>query len=342
MKSKTIVFTEAYKAELIETKEREMREDDVVVKMVVSSISSGTERANFVGDPNVSIYDDSKIVNFPKTVGYSSAGIVEKIGKNVTDLKIGDRVAMSGSKHTQYMVLHKNSVHKIESDNISMNEAALWYIACFPAAAIRKCHLEFGESAIVMGMGILGLIAVKLLSAAGAAPIVAVDPDPSKRELALKIGADYAFDPFDENFADEVKKVTNGGVNVAIEVTGSGKALDQVLDCMKKFGRVALLGCTRNKDFTIDYYRKVHGPGISLIGAHTCARPMNESFSGLWCTRDEMKGIQMLSKYGRLNLSELVEEIHSPEEAQEVFMRLATEKTFPVAQFDWSVLSEEN
>ena len=64
MKSKTIVFTEAYKAEFIETQEREMREDDVVVKMVVSSISSGTERANFVGDPNVSIYDDSKIVNF--------------------------------------------------------------------------------------------------------------------------------------------------------------------------------------------------------------------------------------------------------------------------------------
>ncbi len=342
MKSKTIVFTQAYKAELLETQEREMGEDDVLVRMVISSISSGTERANFIGDPNVSIYDNNTVAKFPRTVGYSSAGIVEKVGENVNSVKIGDRVAMTGSKHTQFMVIHKDNVHKIESDNISFSEAALWYIACFPAAAVRKCRLEFGESAIVMGMGVLGMIAVKILSAAGAAPVIAVDPDPSKREKALEIGADFAFDPFDPDFVKNVKAATGGGVNVAIEVTGNGKALDQVLDCMKRFGRVALLGCTRNSDFTIDYYRKVHGPGISLIGAHTMARPSKESFAGWWCTKDEVKGLQNLCCYGRLNLSELVEETHSPEKAQEIFTRLATEKTFPVVQFDWSDLSEKN
>ena len=133
MKSRTIVFTEPHKAELIEKDIRELREDDVLVRMVVSSISSGTERANFVGDPNVSIYKEPTETVFPRIVGYSSAGIVEKAGNNVTDIKPGDRVAMTGSVHTEYMVINKKNVHKIESENISFNEAALWYIACFPA-----------------------------------------------------------------------------------------------------------------------------------------------------------------------------------------------------------------
>lgn len=232
MKSRTIIFTEPYKAELLEQEIGELGPDDVLVKIMVSSISSGTERANFIGDPNVSIYGNE--VSFPRIVGYSSSGVVIQTGENVRDFKIGDRVvAIVGSKHAEYIAVHKEKLHKIESDDISFNEAALWYISCFPAAAIRKCRLEFGESAIVMGMGVLGQIGVKLLSAAGATPIIAVDPDPLKRKKALEIGADYAFDPFEEDFVEKVKEVSDGGANVAIEVTGNGKALDQVLDCMK-------------------------------------------------------------------------------------------------------------
>ena len=117
-----------------------------------------------------------------------------------------------------------------------------------------------------------------------------------------------------------------------------GGALDGVLDVMAKFGRVALLGCTRHSDFQIDYYKKVHGPGISLIGAHTLARPTSESSHGMWTTRDDVLAIQRLVRLGRLNFASLVEEIHSPEEATEVYTRLATEKAFPVVQFDWTKL----
>ena len=104
---------------------------------------------------------------------------------------------------------------------------------------------------------------------------------------------------------------------------------------MAKFGRVALLGCTRNSDFTIDYYKKVHGPGISLIGAHTGARPKEESSSGLWTTHDDVMAVQKLVHLNRLCLEELVEETYSPTDAPEVFRRLAEEKAFPITQFDW-------
>ena len=250
-------------------------------------------------------------------------------------MKPGDRVAMSWSKHQEYVCLAESRVYKIEDDNVSFEEAALWHIGTFPIAAIRKCRLELGESAIVMGQGILGQFAVVYLKAAGACPIIAVDPVPEKREMALKIGADYALDPYAPDFAETVKKITGGGAAVAIEVTGIGKGLDQVLDCMKQFGRVALLGCTRNSDFTINYYNKVHGPGITLIGAHTYARPKVESHGGWWTEVDDIKAQMVLNAHGRVCLSPLVEETFSPDEAPEVYKRLAENKSFPIAQFDW-------
>lgn len=335
MKTKDIVFTAPKIAELQEQDVTDIGANDVLVKLAISSISTGTERANLVGEVNISVASNATVAHFPRTCGYSSAGVVEAVGENVTTIAVGDRVALSWSKHTQYCVVPECNVHKILSEDISFEEAALWHISTFPMAAIRKCRLEIGESAIVMGMGILGIMAVKMLKVAGAAPIIAVDPVAEKRALALKYGADYAFDPFENGFAQKVKDVTDGGANVAIEVTGNGGALDGVLDCMAKFGRVALLGCTRNSDFTIDYYKKVHGPGISLIGAHTGARPTVESAAGYWTQHDDVMAVQKLVHLNRLNLAELVEETYSPVDAPEVFRRLAEEKAFPITQFDW-------
>ena len=108
-----------------------------------------------------------------------------------------------------------------------------------------------------------------------------------------------------------------------------------VLDCMARFGRVALLGCTRSSDFSIDYYRKVHGPGITLIGAHTNARPLQDSRDGWWSERDDAQAILGLLSGKRLDFKCLIEETHSPAQAPEVFTRLANEPAFPIVQFDW-------
>ncbi|MBE6959923.1 MAG: zinc-binding alcohol dehydrogenase [Ruminococcaceae bacterium] len=335
---KSIVFTRVNTAELIEEAfDMHPAPGKVIVQTAFSTVSSGTERANLTGDPNVSPSKVQKEVVFPRRSGYSTSGIVLSVGEGVTAVMPGDRVAMLHTTHSQYLEVEEKNLCKLD-DGITFQEAAIWHIATFPLAAIRKCRLEIGESAIVMGMGILGMMAVKLLRAAGAAPVIAVDPVPQKREEALLLGADYALDPFEPEFAQKVKTITGGGVNVAIEVTGNGKALDTVLDCMAKFGRVALLGCTRNSDFTIDYYRKVHAPGITMIGAHTNARPQMESYPGMWTTMDDMKALQKLVLAGRLDFTSMVAEVHAPKNAPEVYHRLATEKTFPLVQFDWSKL----
>lgn len=337
IKSKNIVFVKENVAELIEENVKELQKNDVLVKLYFSSISSGTERANLTGSKTVSwARSEDKVAVFPRRGGYSSSGVVEAVGENVTSVKVGDRVALSWSTHNQYIVISENLVLPI--DDIPFDQAALFHIATFPLAAIRKCRLEIGESAIVMGMGILGIVALQLLRVAGATPIIAVDPDPKKREKALQCGADYAFDPYSPDFAKKVKSITNGGAKVGIEVTGIGAGLDGILDCMARFGRVSLLGCTRNSDFTIDYYRKVHGPGISLIGAHTQARPECESHGGWWTQRDDLLALKQLTKSGRINLSLIIDEVHSPKDANKVYTRLAFDKTFPLVQFDWGKL----
>lgn len=338
MKSKNIVFTEPCIAKLIEEDVRAPKGNEVQVKLAVSTISSGTERANLVGSKTVAWNcPESKEAEFPRRSGYSSAGVITQVGDQVTRFKVGDRVALWWSTHSQYITISEKNICHI--DDLSFEDAALLHIATFPTAAIRKCRLEFGESAIVMGMGILGILALQLLRAAGAVPIIAVDPDPAKREKALRFGADFALDPYAPNFAQEAKTLTNGGAKVGIEVTGVGAGLDGILDCMALKGRVALLGCTRDSNFTIDYYRKVHGPGITLIGAHTNARPAAESSNGWWTQEDDMFALKKLSRLGRIKLSAIMDETHSPQEATEIYARLANEKVFPLVQFDWRKLT---
>lgn len=350
---KSILFTAKNKAELVEEPLPTAGAGEVVVRLVRSCISSGTERANVIGVPDgaTGIFGDEKDmrVTFPRRGGYSSSGVVESVGEGVEDLRPGDRVAASWSWHKQYMNLPANQVYRIP-DNVSFADAAFSHIATFPSAAIRKCRLEFGEPAIVMGQGVLGQLAVKLLKAAGAAPVIAADPVPEKRAEAMELGADFAFDPLAADFAAQVKAVTpsdrrthmgrksDAGAKVAIEVTGQGAALDTVLDAVAPFARVALLGCTRSSDFTINYYRKVHAQGVSLIGAHTMARPDAESSNGWWTTRDDAQTFLKLLSLGRISLDGFVAEVHSPVDCGAVYERLAAGGAFPVVQFDWTEL----
>jgi 2-desacetyl-2-hydroxyethyl bacteriochlorophyllide A dehydrogenase len=334
---KQIVFTKPNTAEYLDRNIPEVGPNMVAVKTFISSISCGTERALCSGEPNVSIVvaEGAPIV-FPRTSGYSSAGIVTEVGSAVKDLKVGDRVAMAWSCHAEINVMPRSNVYKID-DKVSFTTAALCHIGTFPLAAIRKTKLEIGESMMIMGLGVLGLWGVQLAKAAGAVPVIAVDPIKERREKALDLGADYALDPTEPDFVKTVKSLTNGGVKTVVEVTGLGIGMDQSLDCMARFGRIALLGCTRNKEFHIDYYRKVHGPGITIVGAHTDARARQESSDGWFTAKDDMESLFKLIALGRIHPEKMIDQVFSPENCTEIYDRLINDRNFPpVAQFIWT------
>lgn len=348
---KSILFTKPNTAELVESAMPEPGPGQIRVKLVCDTVSSGTERANLIGVPDggIGILGDgtSTKVTWPRLCGYSNSGVVDKLGEGVVEYKVGDRVAMSWAKHSEYVCVPVDKAYPIP-ENVSFAEAALTHISTFPMAAVRKCRLEIGESAMVMGQGVLGQLAVKILKAAGATPVVAVDPVAEKREFALKLGADYALDPMSSDFASRAKElcyeegrkvcglVNGSGPKVGIEVTGVGAGLDGLLDAIAPYGRIAILGCTRDSNFTIDYYHKVHGRGVTLIGAHTMCRTVNESAPGWWTLRDDALAFLRLVSLKRIDLAGFVSETHAPEECGEVYSRLAAGGSFPVVQFKWS------
>ena len=339
---KQIVFTKPNTAEFLEMGDIDLNslaENQVVVKTHISTVSSGTERANITGSDNIG--PGEKKATFPRSLGYNSTGVVIAVGSAVKKVAVGDRVVVYWSQHKNYNVVHENNVVKIENESISMEEAAVSFIATFPLAALRKLKIEIGESILIMGLGLLGQIGVKLARLCGAFPIIACDPIKERRAEALKNGADYAFDPFDGDFVKRVKAITGGGVKTAIEVTGVAAALDETLDCMAMFGRVALLGCTRKSDFPIDFYQKVHCPGITLIGAHTNARAAYESSHGNYTHPDDIKVVLNLCANRALSLTDVIKETHNPESCADVYNRLVYDKNFPISvQFDWRLSNE--
>ena len=337
MKNTAIVFTAPKVAEVLATPVREPGPGEVRFRTVRSCISSGTERANLVGDPTVSTTAGDGAAVFPRHLGYSASGVVEAVGEGVSSVKPGDRVSAGGTRHEAFNVVPERNVFALPG-NVSFEAGAWTYIATFPMAALRKCRFEFGESVLVMGFGVLGQFAALLARAAGATPVVVADPAPAKRERALALGADFAFDPAAPDFAQRVKDATGGGARVVVEVTGVDRALDSALDATARFGRVALLGCTRHSSFAIDYYRKVHGPGITLVGAHTMARPAHDSSPGWWTGRDDALAYLRLLALGRFSLDGFTEEVHPVADAPAVYARLAAGGPFPNVQFDWGAL----
>lgn len=339
-----IVFTRPCVAEYLfdgEFDNEMLGERQVVVKTAVSTVSPGTERANLIGEDSVNILGAKS--PFPRYLGYSSSGTVVAIGEKVTSLKVGDSVSVFDGYHASYNVVDERNAVKLPL-GVSFFHGALGFIMSFPLAAIRKTELEVGEPMLVMGLGLLGQLAVRLARVSGAVPVISADPIASRRALAQKGGADTSLDPKSQDFTEKVKNLTCGGARTCVEVTGLGQGLNQALDCMAKFGRIALLGCTRNSDFNVDYYKKVHGPGIKLIGAHTAARPSLESAPHYWSVRDDIEAALKLISHGRIKVDDLIAEVHSPTECSGVYDRLINDKDFPVCvQFDWSkVKNEEN
>lgn len=330
MTTKKISFTAVHKAELVEYELSEINESEVLIEMEYTAVSGGTERACIMGMNNTP-------QTYPMSLGYCGVGRVIKIGAAVTSITVGDRVLVYHGIHSKYNIRPETSVTKVTNEEISSLDAALVIIASMGLGGVRKLEIELGESAMVMGLGLLGIFAVQFCRLSGAYPVIAADLNPARRELALKLGADYAFDPSSPDFVEQVKAVTDGkGVRATVEVTGVSAAMKQALDCASRMGRIALLGCTRVSDCAVDYYQQVHRPGVKLIGAHNFVRPKFESYPHHWTHHDDCRAILDLIAAGRIQVSPIISRVESPKNATEIYNQLCDDPEFPIGTvFDW-------
>lgn len=337
MQGYRVWYPEKGRAVLQEYKVREPGADEVMVQVQYTLISAGTEKADILGLPNTSM-------KFPGGGGYSSVGTIIKKGANVKEFLEGDRVFAAYGGHASYNVVNKSRLTKIP-DSVPLTDAVFLKVISYPLLALRHARAELGESIAVVGLGMLGQFAVQIAKQL-AVPLIAVGNREVRRQKALDFGADYAFDPNEENLAEKIISIceqTNGirGANVVIDTSGSIDALISALKYTSKNGRVMLNGCNRITDKPIDLYQDIHKKGICLIGAHEQSRYPFNSAPGNWTAKRDYITIMRFLEKGRINARDMINEMVSPNDATAVYERLIFDRNFPLGViFDWSEFHE--
>ena len=281
---------------------------------------------------------------FPTIPGHEFAGTVERVGAGVSHLEPGDKVAVAplmpcgacddcargnyslcedynflGSRtdgaFAQYLKAPVQNVLKVP-DNVSLEVAATIEPAAIILHGIHKVDLSLGDAVVVVGCGALGYFALQFAKLSGAQPLIAVDVDEDKLELAREVGADVCINPAKTDALVAIKEATKGrGVALALEAAGNDAGRDlSILACTKQ-GKVVLYG-TAYGDVTFSKaaFDKVVREEVEVIGSwnsYSVPFPGKEWFD-----------IMGLLEAGRLDVEPLITHRASLDEAPEIFRKL--------------------
>ena len=192
----------------------------------------------------------------PLPLGYCNVGRVIAVGRGVTEFQVGDRVASNGN-HAEVVCVPQNLVAKVP-DSVSDDEAAFTVIGSIALQGIRNLNPQLGETIVVVGLGLIGLVAAQLLKANGC-NVIGTDFDQQKVDMANGFGV-TAINP--GKGVDPVKFVedtTNGIGADGVLITASAKT-DEVIHqaCLmcRKRGRIVLVGVIGLNMRRDDFYKK--------------------------------------------------------------------------------------
>ncbi len=276
---------------------RDPQPGEVVIRTHASLISPGTERAFYLALPNTN-------ASYPLYPGYSATGEVIAVGDGVAALKPGDRVAAAGP-HASHIVMPEAACVPVP-ENIPDAEATFFNLIAIAMQGVRKARIELGEAVAVVGLGPIGACAMQLARLSGALPVIAVDLDDTRLELARVLGADAVLHS-DEHAVDRVRERTHGsGASVVIEATGAASAILASFQMAAVRGRVILLGSARGETDHVNFYRDVHRKGLAVIGAHEITRPRHDSLPGWWTQHDEHVTALKLLSMQRMTVKPLI------------------------------------
>jgi threonine 3-dehydrogenase len=273
-------------------------------------------------------------LNPPLTIGHEFVGVVSEIGSAVRSVGIGDRVSAEGHiscgicllcRTGQAFICEHVKIIGVDRDGcfadfIAMPEQNVWrldpavpdtWAAIFdPLGNAVHSVMAAGvstKSVVIMGVGSIGLMAIPVARAAGAAKVFAIDINPAKLELAKRLGADYAFDARTEGLEKRVLEETNGdGADVLLEMSGSGAAINQGLRMVRNGGRAALLGLPSD-DVSLNLAESIIFKGLTVLGIN--GRKMFET----WYQT------QALVVAGRVDLAPIITHVIPIERFQECF-----------------------
>ena len=180
------------------------------------------------------------------SLGYSLAGRVVAAADDVTDLKAGDLVACSGSQcafHAQRVVVPRNLTVRAP-EGVPADKAAYVTLGAIAVEALRRSGRSFGETVVVFGCGVLGVLITMLANASGMS-VVGVDPQHDRRQVVRDAGAVLVVDPASGDLADQVRAHTDGfGADAALiaVTTDRAEVLTAAVETLRPGGVVVGIG----------------------------------------------------------------------------------------------------
>ena len=232
----------------------------------------------------------------PITLGHEVAGVIEKVGAQVADRKVGDRICLHyniscgncyqcSTGNDQFCSKVKMIGHHVDGgyaeyivvpgrnavplpDEISFEAGATLMCASATSLhALYKARLKAGETVAIFGVGGLGLSAIQLAKALGAVEVFAVDIKGDKLELASEYGA-IPIDSSRVDAVEEIRKLTKGkGVNVGVEMIGLPKTMKQTVESLGVMGRAVIVGISQ-MPLEINSYQTLIGYEAEIIGSN--------------------------------------------------------------------------
>jgi predicted dehydrogenase/NADPH:quinone reductase-like Zn-dependent oxidoreductase len=273
----------------------------------------------------------------PSTLGYSNAGTVVEVGVGIDDLAPGDRVACAGAGfavHAEFACVPRMLVARIPSERVDFASAAFTTVGTVALHGIRIAEAKIGEVVAVIGLGLLGQLAVQILNAAGCA-VIGFDPAQERAQLALQMGARAAA-ANESDFRDlccrysgghgadsimiTAATSSNGPVTLAAEVARDRAIVVAVGDVGMELQRRRYY--EKELDFRVS---RSYGPGRYDVDYEQKGRdyPIGQV---RWTETRNMEAFLRLLDVGKVELKPLITHCFSIEEADRAY-ELITGKT---------------
>ncbi|WP_439031543.1 zinc-binding dehydrogenase [Gordonia terrae] len=270
----------------------------VLIRTALTLVSPGTERA-WLSTKSRFPFPGA---GFPFHPGYSLIGRVEDVGHGCDPTRIGETVFTTNGGygcHATRVAAAEELVFRV-TDGTDPRKALFFAVADVAIAAVRRSRVELGESGVIVGLGLIGQLAVQAARAAGAVPVIGIDPDPHRRDLALRSGAHAVFSPDDrDGWRGAVS--ADGGADFTVDLAGgNGESLQLAIDAVGRFGRV--IGAARTPEpVSLELNDGLMLKNASLSLMHILARPDADSRPGLWSLADQWAAYLKLLAVGSLD-----------------------------------------
>lgn len=338
MKSVNVIFNCANQIDVIHEDIPSINENQILCKSEISLISIGTEMRCLKGeiDPGTNW---SEWVKYPFKPGYSMTGAVIKVGANVEDFHVGDKI-VTQQPHCQYFIDYPGNPNLMKiPEGVTFEEAAWQPLGCITQLGVRRAEVKLGDTIVIIGLGMLGQLVLQYLKMSGTRKIIAIDLNDWRLELAKKYGANYMFKGDVKDSMETISRITKGKMaDTVFDITGLPQILSSATRLLRRLGKVILLG-----DNTMPS-KQFMGPNvvsdsISILGIHGSMSPSTPNEFNPWTWKEMAELFFELILDGRIKVKPMITDIFSPLEAEKVYTWLIKDKPDTVGViFDWSKL----